>query len=148
MKALSEKLRVAIIAAISLAITLITIILFSTTTNARSSQLDINHDQLLNQRIRLEKSLILLKGDLSSLQHKNVDLDRCIFDAKKQIANKESEIQEVLAGKTDSATLADKISELEVIRKNLSLQVNSLNLQLDNNLVQFNTQGGLYTFRK
>ena len=113
MKTLSEKLRVTIIAAISLAITLITIIFFSTSTSARSSELDINHDQLLNQRIKLEKSLNSLKTDLASLRHKNVDLDKCIFEAKQQIIDKEAEIQALLAGKADSATLTVKIAELE-----------------------------------
>lgn len=137
MKTLSEKFRIALIVSISLSITIVTICAFSQPTGAfHQSDLKLKNDQLIKQRVRLEKSLDNLKMDLASLQRKNYVLDRCVADAKVQIAIKESDIKMLLAGNADSSSLAMEITDIGKIRKKLSMEVNGLNLQLDQDLVQ------------
>ena len=100
------------------------------------SELRIKQDHLLKQRVQLEKSLNDLKMDLAALQTKNRVLDKCVTEAKVQMMMKESEIKLILAGNADSAMLSGEIEELVKIRKRLSMEVNGLNLQLDQDLVQ------------
>src|SRR4030043_1144028 len=71
------------------------------------------------------------KKDISSLQGKNAQLDKTIFETSNQLAMKESEIRKLRAGNASLAVLKKKNAELEVLHKKLENEIASLNLNID-----------------
>lgn len=127
---------------LSLAFTTTLLIVLSNNTLKRKLRAEqINSEQILAEKLILNKSLIDLKSSLSNLEGKNIHLDKIVKEIQRNIGSKEAEIARLLNDNASVRQLRIKISELEEIQNKLNGELADLyasNSQLKNDQFALN----------
>lgn len=92
----------------------------------------IKSENLLAQKLQLDKSLDLTKKDLAELKGKNNSLEKMILDTNQKIIQKNAEINRLKIQNASIKELKLKIDELEKLKTELNNQIG----ELDKFLVQ------------
>jgi hypothetical protein len=86
----------------------------------------INSEAILSEKLLLEKQMIGLKTDLTSLKGKNSQLDKLLSATSNKLSSKEAEVKRFLSERVSLSELKKKVAELEAIRVQLNSEIASL----------------------
>jgi myosin heavy subunit len=90
----------------------------------------IKSENLLSQKLQLDKSLDLTKKDLTDIKGKNSSLEKMILDTNQKIIQKNTEISRLKAQNASMKDLQKKMEELEKLKHQLSEEIQVLNKTL------------------
>ncbi len=90
----------------------------------------IKSENLLSQKLQLDKSLNLTKKDLTDIKGKNSSLEKMILDTNQKIIQKNAEINRLRAQNVSVKELQLKIDELENLKSQLNKQISELDKSL------------------
>ncbi len=90
----------------------------------------LRSENLLTQKIQLDKSLELSKKDLADLQATNGSMEKMIKEINQKIVVKNSEIDKLKAQNASLKTIQKKYDELEVLKKQRDQEISELNKSL------------------
>ena len=90
----------------------------------------IKSENLLSQKLQLDKSLDLTKKDLTDIKGKNSSLEKMILDTNQKIIQKNTEISRLKAQNASMKELQKKMEELEKLKLQLSEEIQILNKTL------------------
>ncbi|HDR50960.1 MAG TPA: hypothetical protein ENN90_04970 [Mariniphaga anaerophila] len=90
----------------------------------------IKSENLLSQKLQLDKSLDLTKKDLTDMKGKNSSLEKMILDTNQKIVQKNAEINRLRAQNASIKDLKLKIDELENLKSQLNKQIGELDKSL------------------
>jgi hypothetical protein len=120
MKKKNETARIILIGILSIAVTLLTIFIFSNATLKKHLQDEqIKSESILSEKLLLDKTIASLKADLVKLKGRNTYLDKVVYEMSGKLARKETEVKQLIAQKASVPELKKKISELEDLKAQL-----------------------------
>lgn len=90
----------------------------------------IKSENLLSQKLQLDKSLDLTKKDLTEMKGKNSSMEKMILDTNQKIVQKNAEINRLRAQNASIKDLKLKIGELESLKSQLNKQIGELDKSL------------------
>lgn len=90
----------------------------------------VKSENLLSQKLQLDKSLDLTKKDLTDMKGKNSSLEKMILDTNQKIVQKNAEINRLKAQNASMKELQLKIDELEKLKTQLNQQISELDKTL------------------
>jgi hypothetical protein len=83
----------------------------------------IKSENLLSQKLQLDKSLDLTKKDLANIKEKNSSKEKMILDTNQKIIQKNAEINRLRAQNASIKEMKLKIDELENLKSQLNNQI-------------------------
>ncbi|HAF29461.1 MAG TPA: hypothetical protein DCG75_10480 [Bacteroidales bacterium] len=92
----------------------------------------IKSEELLSQKLNLDKSLDKIKRDLSKMKDLNVDKNKKINDLTQDISKKDAEVKKLIAQNASLKTLEKKVKELEDLKDKLNAELYALKSANDN----------------
>jgi hypothetical protein len=87
----------------------------------------VKSENLLAEKLKLDKSITLFQTELSELKGKNKQLDNMIADSNMKILKKNQEIDRLLVQNASIPELKKKLAELEQLKNQLAGSLNDAN---------------------
>lgn len=87
----------------------------------------VKSENLLSEKLKLDKSIALFQNELSELKGKNKQLDNLIAESNLKISKKNQEIDKLITQNASIPELKKKIAELEQLKNQLASNLNDAN---------------------
>ena len=91
----------------------------------------IRSENLLSEKLDLQKSIDAFKKDMAALKGKNKELDKIVAETNVKLSKKESEIKKLKSENASLAELRAKYAELEALRAELDNQIATMNMDMN-----------------
>lgn len=101
------------------------------TLKGQSEKERLNAENLLSEKLALQKDVDKFNNQLTTLKGKNKELDKSLADANQNISAKQTELNRLIKENKDVKEIKAKLAELEALKSDLNAQLNDRNRQIE-----------------